>query len=406
MRKFAPIFVHTYRQMRLFKTIYMLLLAALLVLASCKAKDDYEVTLYNDATITAFSLGTLNRYVDGVKTTVTGSNYKFVIDQEARDITINGVTKQYRLIENPDSLPTNTDNAHVVTSVSAMNNGVVGIYDVEDPTTIKMYSSTDSIDYSKDRVFVVYSSSGKGYSEYLVKVNVHKEEGEEFVWKLMEDVTLPAEEPVVLPAGIKQIIGSSTHEMYALSDDNILKVSGDGGISWEDETYENDDDAALLPTQDISMVCYPMTLAEKTDYVLMAGNREVQEKQEDGTTKTVLRSSVWRKIVDYGDGTPKGRWTYLERESDAQYLLPGLKGLTLVRYDDTVLAFGGDYSEIYQSRDNGITWKENKVYQMPEDFDDSTTGVLVRVDSDNFIWLYCEGTGQIWRGRLNRLGWK
>ena len=86
--------------------------------------------------------------------------------------------------------------------------------------------------------------------------------------------------------------------------------------------------------------------------------------------------------------------------------MPGLKGLTLLRYDDTVLAFGGDYSKIYQSRDNGITWKENDTYQMPEDFDKSTTGVLVRVDSDNFIWLYCSGTGQVWRGRLNRLGWK
>lgn len=406
MRKFAAKFVHTYRQMKPIKTIYLLLLAALMVLASCKTKDDYEVTLYNDATITAFSLGTLNRYVDGEKKTITGSNYKFVIDQEARDITIDGVTKKYRLIENRDSLPTSTDNAHVVTSVTAMNNGVVGIYDLEDPNTVHVYSSTDSIDYSKDRVFVVFSSSGKGYSEYLVKVNVHKEEGEEFVWKLMQDEIWTDEEPSVLPADIKQIIGSSTHEMYALSDDNLLKVSPDGGISWEDEEYENAADAMLLPTQDISMVYYPMTLAEKTDYVLMAGNREVEETQEDGTTRTVLRSSVWRKIVDYGDGTPKGRWTYLERESDGQYQLPGLKGLTLLRYDDTVLAFGGDYSKIYQSRDNGITWKENNTYQMPAGFDQSTTGVLVRVDGDNFIWLYCSGTGQVWRGRLNRLGWK
>ncbi len=395
-----------YRQMKPIKTIYLLMLAALMVLASCKTKDDYEVTLYNDATITAFSLGTLNRYVDGEKKTITGGNYKFVIDQETRDITVGDVTKKYRLIENPDSLPTNTDKAHVVTSVTAVNNGVVGIYDLEDPTLVHIYNSTDSIDYSQDRVFIVYSSSGKGYSEYLVKVNVHKEEGEQFVWKLMPDVAWPATEPVVLPAGIKQIIGRSMQETYALSDDNKLKVSRDGGISWEDEAYENAADATLLPTQDISMVCYPMTLAEKTDNVLMAGNREVEEKQKDGTTKTVLRSSVWRKIIDYGDGTPKGRWTYLERESNGLYQLPGLKGLTLLRYDDTVLAFGGDYSKIYQSRDNGITWKENKIYQMPKDFDKSTTGVLVRVDSDKFIWLFCSGTGQVWRGRLNRLGWK
>ena len=43
---------------------------------------------------------------------------------------------------------------------------------------------------------------------------------------------------------------------------------------------------------------------------------------------------------------------------------------------------------------------------MPENFDYSTTGVTVIKDDENYIWLYCNGTGQVWRGRLNRLGWK
>ena len=42
---------------------------------------------------------------------------------------------------------------------------------------------------------------------------------------------------------------------------------------------------------------------------------------------------------------------------------------------------------------------------MPADFDYSTTGVTVTVDDDQYIWLYCAGTNQVWRGRLNRLGW-
>ena len=24
---------------------------------------------------------------------------------------------------------------------------------------------------------------------------------------------------------------------------------------------------------------------------------------------------------------------------------------------------------------------------------------------DHFVWLFCGGSGQIWRGRLNRMGW-
>ena len=28
------------------------------------------------------------------------------------------------------------------------------------------------------------------------------------------------------------------------------------------------------------------------------------------------------------------------------------------------------------------------------------------VDDDNYLWLICEGTGQVWRGRVNKLGWE
>jgi len=28
------------------------------------------------------------------------------------------------------------------------------------------------------------------------------------------------------------------------------------------------------------------------------------------------------------------------------------------------------------------------------------------VDDDDNLWLFCGGTGQVWRGRLNKLGWQ
>ena len=86
--------------------------------------------------------------------------------------------------------------------------------------------------------------------------------------------------------------------------------------------------------------------------------------------------------------------------------MPVLSGLTLIQYGDSFLAFGGDYRKVYVSRDKGITWKVSKYVTMPADFDYTTTGVQVVLDDDNFIWLYCKGTGQVWRGRLNRMGWE
>lgn len=392
--------------MRAIKTIYLLMLAAVLLTVSCKEEDNYEVTLYSDAAITSFSLGTLNCYVGGVKTTVTGSTYQFQIDQVPRAVEVNGETKYYRVIENRDSLPVGTDKAHVITYVSVMNNGMVGIRDVDDPEILWSYSATDSIDYTTDRVFVVYASDGSGYTEYLMKVNVHQEDGDKFVWERKDGMGWPDAMIPALPDGIKQLLGRSTTEQYAYGTDDKLKVSHDDGATWQDEQYENAADISQLPTQDISLVSYPMLLADKTDCVLMAGNRWVEELQEDGTTQSVLRSAVWRKIVDYGPGAQGGYWTYMERDAKDAYQLPALTGLTLLRYDDVILAFGGDYRTIYESRDNGITWKTDKRYKMPADFDYSTTGVTVLLDSDNFIWLYCGGTGQVWRGRLTRLGWK
>ena len=124
---------------------------------------------------------------------------------------------------------------------------------------------------------------------------------------------------------------------------------------------------------------------------------------------------VWRKVVDYSKNATKASWNYMERNAVSDSLaLPRLENLTMVKYDDGILALGGKgiggcdkpaYSMIYQSRDNGITWKYNSCYVLPDDFNNSATKVTATVDGDNFIWLYCEGSGQVWRGRLNKLGW-
>jgi hypothetical protein len=62
---------------------------------------------------------------------------------------------------------------------------------------------------------------------------------------------------------------------------------------------------------------------------------------------------------------------------------------------------------IFQSRDNGITWKvKEKVYAFPEHIG-NTEAVTISsvVDKDNNIWLFCIGTGDVWKGRLNSAGW-
>lgn len=381
----------------------------IVLMASCLKSDEDTVTLYNDAVITGFTLGTMNKYVNATKTTYTGSTYSFSINQNVATNIFKDVTCIGRSIYNNDSLPLGTDLKHVLCTITTLNNGITIIENIDEPNVYSYYSSTDSIDFTKPRKFRVFSSDGSVYNDYYVSVNVHQQDGNEFVWKLMDDNWTAVPDALPLPAGIKQLLGGSTTEKYALSTDNKLMVSRDNGTTWQEDVVA--DDADMLPTRDLSLISYPMANTDSVDYVLLIGNREVNEQNNEAT------AMVWRKVVDYSKQAPQAAWTYMERDAKSDSLaLPRMKNLTMVKYDDGILAFGAEgiggwdeppYAMIYQSRDNGITWKYNSKYNFPDGFENLlTTNVTAVVDNDNFLWLYCEGSGQVWRGRLNKLGWK
>ena len=415
MLKFAELCVNLHpnwkkvRKMKLIKISFILAMTAALM-CSCLSSGDSSTTLYGDAAITGYTFGTLNKYIDGTKTTFTGSSYTINIDQSNtgkhtfKDTTIIG-----RCIYNNDSLPLGTDLQHVVGTLTTLHNGVALIERLDEPEMFDYFSSSDSIDFTKPRRILVYSSDGSSYNQYYMSIDAHKEDGNLFVWKLMEGYEPGIDDQLPLPTGIKQLLGSSTTEQYALSTENKLMVSHDNGISWQEDLVN--EDADKLPTRDLALISYPMTNTDSIDHVLLIGNREVSEENNESV------AMVWRKVVDYSKNAPKASWSYMERNADSDSLaLPRIENLRMVKYDDGILAFGGKgiggctkepYAQIFQSRDNGLTWKYNSCYKFPDGFDaNAVTKVTVALDNDNFIWLYCEGSGQVWRGRLNKLGWK
>lgn len=200
---------------------------------------------------------------------------------------------------------------------------------------------------------------------------------------------------------LARLVGGSTTEMYALATDGTLMASDDGGQTWAADDV--DDDASLLPAQDMSYICAPYESTDSTDYVVLAGSRDLTAYPDDGN------AMVWRKIVEYSEDSRSGKWINIPAGNGNIYPLPRLEGLTMVAYGGSVLAFGGHgigacddeaFSQIYESRDGGITWKQNDSYVFPDGFDSSDTSFSAVADGSGYLWIVCGGTGQVWRGQL------
>jgi hypothetical protein len=81
---------------------------------------------------------------------------------------------------------------------------------------------------------------------------------------------------------------------------------------------------------------------------------------------------------------------------------------TLLAYDTKVLTIGceGDSVSLFSvSEDAGRSWLvDRSKYLHPSGL--KATSLGCGVDSDQYIWLSCGGTGTVLKGRLNRLGFK
>ena len=102
-------------------------------------------------------------------------------------------------------------------------------------------------------------------------------------------------------------------------------------------------------------------------------------------------------------------WTFVDSAGDTRYALPVLGNLSVFSYDGNAVALGTKADKtpntILVSRDNGITWKADKEYYFPTGFNGGAA-CTATVDADNVIWLVDGNSGKVWKGRINRLGWK
>ena len=79
-------------------------------------------------------------------------------------------------------------------------------------------------------------------------------------------------------------------------------------------------------------------------------------------------------------------------------------------YVNQLVAFGTDNgtrpASMSVSPDQGITGRADSVYALPAQAQSGIRVLSATADADNFVWVVCTGTGEVWRGRLSQLGWK
>jgi hypothetical protein len=376
-----------------------MLLSAIFMFSSCfLGNSDDNVVTYDDSAISSFSLGTLNRHLttksstgaDSIyKTTISCSSYAFTIDQENKQIF------------NLDSLPYGTDPTKVVFTASTKNSGVVFVKSLTSDSV--SYYSSDSIDFTKPRTIVVYSSSGKAYRDYVVTVNIHQELDSVFTWNgtTIQNASLALLKAMkgVACNGKVFVFGNdgSSAKIFAASESNAaswsdvtpnvtLDVNAYKGVVSKDNllyVYNNGSvlsspDAVTWTTVSTPTLKQLVGVSDTHLYAVTADNKimssadngktwAADELDTDGSMlptanlnfvslplETNVKSNrlillgttstdthVWGKIEENASSSESQPWSYYPIASENKYLLPNMENIQAIAYNGCVLAIGG-----------------------------------------------------------------
>lgn len=448
--------------MKHFLTATAAVLFAILTSAlfSCNSDDEITdtVTVSNDCIITGVTLGNIPREMHTTGYFGQDSTYSVGINGSYYLMHIDQLNNR---IFNTDSLPVGTNVAKIVFSAFNMR-GTATIRDLGTGSNVA-FSASDTTDFTTPRLITVTSTDLSATRQYVVEVNVHKEEADSFVWKQAAATQLAAlskmrlfaaggtltlfahnaaGKTLCLKASATQPEAWEEHEAnaeiadprgiqrfkeayYAIGNGGLL-TSADG-ITWATvaadvpinalvaagrtelagigatDFYSTSDGAvwtkvpndapAMLPKENISSVLVPSVVDDTYESLLLVG------KNGDAPV-------VWKRDIDC-TGEEIFPWVYYPVTEENIYGCPQLSSPSLIRYDGASLLVGvdgeGAFAPLYVSRDNGRTWKTGE-FKTPEI--SGATSIAAASDEQNYIWVVCAGQGEVWRGRVNRLGWK
>ena len=189
------------------------------------------------------------------------------------------------------------------------------------------------------------------------------------------------------------LIEKTDRFFYAISEGKMLR--SEDAENWEEDRL--DTEANMLPNAEFRTLTLQQTNGNSR--IVMVGH-------EDGSTNAV----VWNKMWNETEKEEDAQWIYFPISPDNKIPCPRLQYFNLLPYDGKCIAFGGVSTDasckaldaMYISHDYGITWRPDQELHMPIQLEGIEGPITSTVDTNNFIWIITNA--QVWRGRLNRLG--
>lgn len=306
---------------------FILLVTAGLSLSSCLDSTDNNTNIvyYHDTAITDFSLGKMDKFVnvkkkDGVSVSllrgvVDGSAYAFTIDQANHEI--------YNL----DSLPVNTRIAAVLATISAKNSSYIQInYVNQEPV---WYNSTDSIDFTKtkEKAIRVYAQDASAYADYKVKVNVHTQRPDTFIWQSLTQ----ANAKLAALNSMKAVSAGGKVVLFGKNAEGAFEMfKSENGKQWEEiATTANLGNHAvdnIVAFDNALYVLNPEThqLLKSTDaanWTLVGTFASLKQLIGAGSKNLYAYSGNDEGVTGISVSTDKGAsWTAEQLDADAKYL--------------------------------------------------------------------------------------
>lgn len=437
-----------------------------LVFTACNSDDDENLVLSRDCIVRNIVLGTLQqpRTVKDSK----GNDSTYVIDIAGINYPMS-IDQIHGRIYNPDSLPKGTDLTKVifstlqVTGYATVKSLVTGQDTVitdkdtldfsmprkvtvhasdrtfsreytlevrvhkESPDSIKWHNLTPSASsaltgFADCRVMAdgkklyVFGQTNDGSSKVIATQtgapsfetasDLKTAEGKALdirsIRRLGQTYYALSENKIFMTADVAQAWTSAASEMAhfdaltVCSNDSIYALEGGkmyssaDGCHWVESMA---DTADKWPTSNLTSTFISTTEKPNESLMLLSGNRDAE---------IVLWQQYMKK-----DSYFSYPWMFMpQTEELGHFPFPHIDLPCMVTYDEKPLLLGlttDKHTVIsYQSSDNGRTWKPLALkFPLKEEM----KHITFAVDDESFIWSVSCSTGQVFKGRHNRMGW-